>query len=151
MNTEEVVQDILGDFPDDSGSPLVSEEYAARALERSVARLGVDLGQTFVVDDGVVEMSAAAEDLAVLGAKISICQHLRAKASNRGSFSSGDKSMNRSAEAKNWADLEATLRQDYQDRLKRLVPSAADEVLVPGLKPVRYEAGRHAHHHRGCA
>ena len=138
MKLTEVVQDILTDFTDDSGTPLVSEEYATRALERGVARVGVDLGQQFVVEDGEVTMAPAAEELAVLAAKASICQHLRAAAANRVNFSSGDKRVDRSKEASNWAELEATHRQDYQARLQRLAPNANGDVLVPTLSPLIY-------------
>jgi hypothetical protein len=85
------------------------------------------------------------ELLALLGA-IHACQVMRAQTANAFSFASGDKRVDKTKQAGQWAELEASLRAEYRDRLRQVRPEVAQEgddaILTPhGLGAVIYESG----------
>ena len=139
-----ITADILSDFSDETGEALVSEEYVRRALERALAVAGFDLGVTYTLEeDGIVPvMPAAHREVWSLRAKILVCRLLRAQASTRLDFSSGDKRVNRSQEAKHWGDLEKSLLADYMARVKRINPAADESLIQLEAQPLIYTQNR---------
>ena len=140
---EELVADILDDFTNEEGESLIPEEYAQRAAERALPLVATDLDIAYELsgNDVTPEMSGAHRELWLLRSKIGICRFLRSQAASRISFSSGDKRMDRSKEASNWAALEKDLVGEYASRIKRINPAADDSVLSPNARPVIYSRG----------
>jgi hypothetical protein len=134
----ELVADLLGEFVDDEGTALVSEEYLRRSAERALPLVATDLGVAYQLAGDTVTPSMPGEhrELWALRTKIFGCRLLRAQASNRVSFASGDKSMNRSSEAKNWADLEKDLLGEYAARAARINPAADESLLTLEHRPL---------------
>ena len=141
---EELVADILTDFTDEDGSALVSEEYVERAAERSFPLIVADLDEEFELDDSgevTPEMSGPRREIWLTKTKIMVCRFLRARSSSRVNFSSGDKKMDRSKDAANWAALEKDLASEYANRVRRINPAADESVLTTTIYPVRYSRG----------
>ena len=140
---DELVQDILADFTDEEGDALVPEEYMKRAAERALPLLSVDLDVDYELSEGEVSpaMPGDHQELWLLKAKILVCRFLRAQSASRVSFSSGDKKMDRSKEAANWAALEKDLAGEYAERVKKINPTADDSVLSPNTRPLVYTRG----------
>jgi hypothetical protein len=136
----ELVSDLLGEFVDDEGTALVTEAYISRAAERALPLVATDLGVLYELADESVTPSMPGDhrELWVLRAKVFVCRFLRAQASNRISFASGDKSMNRSSEAKNWADLEKDLLAEYAARTSRINPAGDESLLKLELRPLAF-------------
>jgi hypothetical protein len=75
---------------------------------------------------------------------------MRAATANAFSFSSGDKRVDKSGQAANWAKLESDLQATYRARLAALRPEMAEKenyIITPDLRPVICEQGRWRHHH----
>ena len=140
---DELVADVLADFEGDEGEPLVMEAYVHRQAERALPQVAVDLGIAYVLGAGEVfpEMPAGHRELWALQTKVMLCRHLRMQAANRVSFASGDKRMDRSREAANWASLEKALADDYSDRVRRVNPAIDPAVLQMDVVPAVYERG----------
>lgn len=136
--------DILSDFSDETGEALVDEEYVRRALERALPVAGFDLGVAYALEDDVItpEMPGSHREVWSLRAKILVCRLLRAQASTRLDFSSGDKRVNRSQEAKHWGDLEKSLLTDYTARVKRINPAADERLIQLETQPLIYTQNR---------
>ena len=140
---ESLVADILADLTGDDGEPIVAEAYVRRQAERALALVADDLevGYQLAGDTVAPEMPAEHRELWALKTKVLVCRHLRAQAASRVSFASGDKRMDRSKEASNWASLEEAFAGEYTDRLRRINPAVDESVLRPDVRPVVYEAG----------
>ncbi len=135
-----LVQDLQSDFSDDEGTPLLPEEVATRLVERALSTVSADLGVAYELVDGDVEppMPTAHEEIWRLRSKILACRLLRSQAAQRVNFSSGDKSMSRSNEAKTWADLEKDLTTDYSKRVRLQNPENDEAFLHVDVSPVTY-------------
>ena len=93
-------------------------------------------------EDGVdPDMPENHRELWLLRSKILVCRFLRAQSASRVSFSSGDKRMDRSKEASNWAALEKDLAAEYSARVSKLNPAADESVMSPGARPLVYSRG----------
>jgi hypothetical protein len=134
----ELVSDLRGDFLDDEGTALVTDAYLRRAAERALPLVATDLGVAYQLAGEAVTPSMPGDhrELWVLRTKVFVCRLLRAQASNRISFASGDKSMNRSSEAKNWADMEKDLLGEYAARATRINPAADESLLTLEHRPL---------------
>jgi hypothetical protein len=139
----ELVQDILADFTDEEGEALVATEYVTRAAERALPLISSDLDVPYqlVHDDVTPAMPGDHRELWLVRSKILVCRFLRARSASRVSFSSGDKRMDRSREASNWAALEKDLTAEYSARVRKLNPAADDSVLSPETRPLVYSRG----------
>jgi hypothetical protein len=140
---DELVQDILADFTDEEGEPLVAAEYVNRAAERALPPVAADLDVRYQLEDDDVTptMPGDHRELWLLRTKILVCRFLRAQSASRVSFSSGDKRMDRSREASTWADLEKDLAAEYASRVKKINPAADESVLNLNVRPVIYSRG----------
>jgi hypothetical protein len=138
-----LVTDIQGDFTGEDGQPLVLDAYVRRQAERALPVVAGDVLVAYLLDgDEVVPaMSAGHRELWALQTKVLVCRHLRAQAASRVSFSSGDKRMDRSREASNWADLEKAFGDEYAQRVRRENPATDDSVMRIDVHPVVFEAG----------
>ncbi len=141
---EALVADIQADFLGDDDVSLVGEAYATRCAERSLPLIAADVDIPYLLDDDTVtpEMPDLHRELWLLRAKILVCQSLRARASQRISFSSGDKKMDRSKEASNWAELEKALAAEYASRVRRVNPAADDSVISMDVRPRVYKQAK---------
>jgi len=140
---DDLAQDILADFTNEEGEPLVASEYAERAAERALPLVATDLDVLYQLEDGDVtpEMPGDHRELWLVRSKILVCRFLRAQSANRVSFSSGDKKMDRSREASSWAALEKDLASEYAARVKKINPATDDTVLTPNTRPLVYSRG----------
>ena len=82
----------------------------------------------------------------VLLAAIHACQVMRAQTANNFAFASGDKRVDKSHQAKSWAELEDTLQKRYTERVRDINPgmeTGQDGYLLqpPRLTPVLYDQG----------
>ena len=138
-----LVIDILNDFTDEDDEYLVSEVYVRRQAERALPVVSVDLADNYLLDDDNVSpvMADNIREVWAIRTKIMVCRHLRAQASSRVSFSSGDKKVDRSKEAANWAALEKDLRAEYASRVKRINPAADETLITLEAYPVIFERG----------
>ena len=141
---EALVADIQADFLGDDNVSLVGEAYATRCAERSLPLVATDVDVHYLLDDDTVtpDMPDLHRELWLLRAKILVCQSLRARASQRISFSSGDKKMDRSKEASNWADLEKAFAAEYASRVRRVNPAADDSVISLSVTPRVYKQAK---------
>ena len=140
-----LVTDLLAEFKDEEGNGLAPGEYIHRAAERSLPLVAADLGVLYELagDEVTPAMSGEHRELWALRTKVFVCRFLRAQAANRVSFSSADKSMDRSKEAANWASLENDLAAEYAERVKRNNPPADDALLRLDVRPMIYESKGH--------
>ena len=139
----ELVADVQSDFTGDDGEPLVDRDYVQRAAERALPVAAADLGRDYRLEGEIVSPAMPGEhrELWLIRTKILTCRYLRAKAAQRVDFSSGDKSMSRSSEAKNFADLEKDLMEEYAARVKKLNPPTDEILLKLDASPLIYKAG----------
>ena len=138
-----LVIDILNDFTDEDGEYLVSEAYVRRQAERALPVVSADLADNYLLDDDNVSpvMADDIREVWAIRTKIMVCRHLRAQASSRISFSSGDKKMDRSREAANWAALQKDLTDEYAARIKRLNPLADETLIQLEAHPLIFKRG----------
>ena len=138
-----LVADILSDFTGDDGQPQVAESYVRRQSERALPVVAADVLVSYALDGDLVVpgMPAGHRELWALQTKVLVCRFLRAQAASRVSFSSGDKRMDRSREASNWADLEKAFADEYAERVRRENPATDDSVMRIDVHPVVFEAG----------
>ena len=109
-------------------------------------RLARDLRITLSVASGEIapEPEGEARELLLLLGQINACQVMRAATANAFSFSSGDKSVNKTGQPKQWADLEESLTLQYRQRAAQMTPGVHDDdgyIITPEFRPVLYEQG----------
>ena len=138
-----LVADILLDFIDEEGEALAPENYIRRQAERALPVVATDLAVAYLLDNDDVspEMPGDHREVWAIRTKIMVCRHLRAQAASRVNFSSGDKKMDRSKEAANWAALEKDLTAEYASRVKRINPAADETLITLEAYPVIFERG----------
>ncbi len=138
-----LVADILQDFIDEEGDALVADIYVLRQAERALPLVSADLAVSYLLDDNDVlpEMPGDHREVWALRTKIMVCRYLRTQAASRVNFSSGDKKMDRSKEAANWAALEKDLTTEYASRVKRINPAADETLITLDVHPMIFERG----------
>lgn len=139
----ELCADILLDFTGEDGEPLVALEYIRRVAERALPVVACDLAFSYRLEGEAVSPSMPGEhrEAWLIRTKVLVCRLLRAQAAQRVDFSSGDKRMSRSSEAKHFADLEKDLLAEYTALIKRLNPLADDSLLTLEAQPLIYTIG----------
>ena len=133
----------------DPESTRFSDEVLERCVLQSVFPMGRDLGIAFGIENGQVvpEPSGEVQEMLLLLARIHACQWMRAATASAFSFSSGDKSVDKTKQPEHWAKLEADLQNQYRARLKevRSVSGVSDTdaylMRTPDLAPLIYEQG----------
>jgi len=130
----------------DAEKALFSDEVLARCILKGSFRLARDLGVTLSVVAGEIVPAPEGElqELLLLLGQINACQIMRAATANSFSFTSGDKSVNKTGQPKQWAELEETLTLQYKQRVGQRTASVADDdryIITPDFRPVLYEQG----------
>lgn len=125
---------------------IFADEVLARCLLKGAFRLARDLRITLSVASGEIapEPEGEARELLLLLGQINACQVMRAATANAFSFSSGDKSVNKTGQPKQWADLEESLTLQYRQRAAQMTPGVHDDdgyIITPEFRPVLYEQG----------
>lgn len=151
MPLAELTTALRVDLADPQGD-LFTDDVLGRCLLRSVFTLARDLGENYALVGSEIqpEPQGEARELLLLLAQIGACQVMRAATANAFSFSSGDKRVDKSGQAANWAKLEGDLQATYRARLAALRPEVAENenyIITPDLRPVICEQGRWHHHH----
>jgi len=139
----ELAADILLDFTGEDGEPLVALEYIRRAAERALPIVASDLAVPYRLEGEEISPSMPGEhrEVWLIRTKVLVCHLLRAQAAQRVDFSSGDKRMSRSSEAKHFADLEKDLSNEYAALIRHLNPLADETLLNLEAQPLIYKIG----------
>ena len=134
----------------DTAGEMLGDEYLARCVTRAVYAVNKDFGTTFAVNGGDVtpDPSGEQQEFLLLKAHIFVCSLMRSITANNFSFSSGDKSVDKTKQPSFWANLQDDLEKDYKDRVKATNPdsSVVDDadngiMLAPPVRPAIYEQG----------
>jgi hypothetical protein len=141
MALNDLVQAMRIDLGDAEG-----ELFADTALERCVIRaiypVGQDTGLAMKMVNGEIAPTPEGNiaEVLLLLAESYACGIMRGKTANGINISSGDKRVDRSTQAKHWADLEADLLARYRQRITEM--AGGDFFITPPpLRPVMYEQG----------
>jgi len=120
--------------------------FADTALERCVIRAissvsrDTDHVMTLAAGEIVPTPDGFVGELLLLLAESYACGIMRGKTANAVNVSSGDKRIERTNQAKYWAELEADLLSRYRQRVTEL---RGDDLFItpPRVRPVIYEQG----------
>lgn len=141
MTLNDLVQTMRTDLGDTE-----SELFADSALERCVIRAIYPVGQNteqplrLVNGEVTPSLEGNVAEVLLLLAESYACGIMRGKTANGINISSGDKRVDRSSQAKHWADLEADLLAQYRQRITEM--SGGDFFITPPpIRPVLYEQG----------
>lgn len=145
MPLADLITALRTDLADPQGD-LFTDDMLGRCLLRSVFTLSRDMGDSISIVNGEIVPDPLDEtrELLLLLGQIGACQVMRAATANAFSFSSGDKRVDKSSQAANWAKLENDLQATYRARLAALRPATAtgeNYIITPDLQPVIYEQG----------
>ena len=142
MTTSEAIALLRTDLGDPSGE-LLSDNDLLRALTRAVLAVNRDIGRTYAIDGDAISPDPGDEtDLILLRAHAFCCSMLRSAASANFSFSSADKKVDKSMQAKAWGDLEKDLLARYREAIFRINPEMNDGLLpVENMRPQIFEVG----------
>lgn len=126
----------------DPDSTLFADTALERCIIRAIYPVGQDTGQGLTLVDGEITPApeGAIAEVLLLLAQSYACAMMRGKTANAVNVSSGDKRIERSNQAKAWAELEADLLAQYRQRITDM--RGGDFFITPPpLRPVRYEQG----------
>ena len=144
MSVTEAIALLRTDLGDPNGE-LLADNDLLRALTRAVTAVNRDLGRRYAIegDEIIPDPDSGDEtDLILLRAHAFCCSMLRSAASANFAFSSADKKVDKSMQAKAWGDLEKHLLSQYRKAVARLNPEMADGLLqVENMKPQIFEVG----------
>ena len=145
MTVSEFIAVLKTDLGDPDGD-LLAENDLLRALTRALIAVNRDIGRTYAIEgDEIVPDPGSESELILLRAHAFCCSMLRSTASAAFSFASADKRVDKSMQAKAWADLEKDLLARYRETVSRLNPELADGLLpVENMRPQIYEVGTDA-------
>jgi hypothetical protein len=142
MTHAELLAAMRADLGDEDGV-LFSDSTLARCLIRAIYPVREVTGQALLPIHGeiVPAPDGVAAELLVLLAESHACAVMRAKTANAVNVSSGDKRIERTNQAKAWAEMEADLLTRYQQRVTDL---RGGELFVtpPPFMPVIFEQGK---------
>ena len=141
MTLSELISMLRTDLGDAEGA-LFSEATLTRCLLRATILVGHDTGRAMSVSDGeiVPAPDELTTELLLLLAASYACSTMRSQTANAVNISSGDKRIERSNQAKHWADLADDWLARYRQRIAEA--TGGDDFLTPPrLRPVIYEQG----------
>lgn len=141
MKLLELVGAIRIDLGDEE-SDLFADTALQRCVIRAIYPVGQDSGCPLKMVSGEIapEPEGNIAEVLLLLAESYACGIMRGKTANSVNISSGDKRVDRSTQAKHWADLEADLLAQYRQRITEM--SGGDFFITPPpLRPVMYEQG----------
>ena len=134
----------------DAAGELIGDNDVLRALTRAILAVNRDIGGHYQIagEEITPDLTVDDVDLVVLRAHAFCCSMLRSAASANFSFSSGDKRVDKTMQARAWGDLEKDLLDRYREAVARINPTLADGLLdVGNIRPQIFEVGRHRHDH----
>ena len=147
MTVSEAIALLRTDLGDSSGD-LLAENDLLRALTRAVTAVNRDLGREYAIEgDEIIPDPGSGDetDLILLRAHAFCCSMLRSAASANFAFSSADKKVDKSMQAKDWGDLEKDLLARYREAVSRINPEMNDGLLpVENMRPQIFEVGSDA-------
>ena len=132
----------------DTAGEMLGDEYLTRCVTRAVYAVNKDFGTTFAVNGGDVtpDPSGEQQEFLLLKAHINVCSLMRSITANNFSFSSGDKTVDKTKQPSFWANLQGDLEKDYKERAKAANPdsSVVDDpdngiMVTPSLSPAIFE------------
>ena len=141
MTISELVMAMRTDLGDPD-STLFADAALERCLIRAIYPVRQDTGATLLPLHGeiVPAPDGLVAELLILLAEIYACGIMRGKTANAVNVSSGDKRIERTNQAKSWAELESDLLAQYRQRVTDM--TGGDLFITPPhLLPVLYEAG----------
>ncbi|MHB9129965.1 MAG: hypothetical protein ACYDBB_02610 [Armatimonadota bacterium] len=126
----------------DTDAVLFSDAALERCLTRAIYPVRQDTGAALLPMNGeiVPAPDGIVAEVLLLLAESYACGIMRGKTANAVNVSSGDKRIERTHQAKYWAELEVDLFARYRQRITDL---SGGEVFIipPRIQPVIYEAG----------
>ena len=141
MTLSELIQAMRTDLGDPDGV-LFADSALERCVIRAISSVSQDTRHvmTLVAGEIVPAPEGLIAELLLLLAESYACSNMRAKTANAVNVSSGDKRIERTNQAKYWAELEADLLARYRQRVTELQGSDLF-ITPPRLMPVIYEQG----------
>jgi len=141
MSLQELIAAMLVDLGD-SESDLFTETALERCVIRAIYPVGQDTGQTMTLVHGEITPApeGAIAEVLLLLAESYACAVMRGKVANAVNVSSGDKRIERSNQAKSWAELEADLLAQYRQRITDM-RGGEYFITPPRFTPVLFEQG----------
>jgi hypothetical protein len=141
MTRSELISAMRTDLGDPDGT-LFADPALERCLTRAIYPVRQDTGAALLPMNG--EIVPAPEGLVaevlLLLAESYACGIMRGKTANAVNVSSGDKRIERSNQAKSWAEMEADLLAQYQQRVTEM--QGGDFFITPPrMVPVMFEQG----------
>lgn len=141
MTLNELVIAMRTDLGDPDGA-LFADTALERCVIRAIYPVGQDTGQRLTLVHG--EITPAPEgviaEVLLLLAESYACGIMRGKTANAVNVSSGDKRIERSNQAKSWAELEADLLAQYRQQITDM--SGGDFFITPPrFTPMLFEQG----------
>ena len=144
MTISEAIALLRTDLGDSSGE-LLADNDLLRALTRAVTVINRDIGRSYAIEgDEIIPdpFSSNEYDLILLRAHAFCCSMLRSAASANFAFSSADKKVDKSMQAKAWGELEKDLLARYREAVSRINPEMNDGLLlVDNITPQIFEVG----------
>ena len=144
MTLAELIQAMRTDLGDPDGA-LFADPALERCLIRAIYPVRQDTGAALLPINGeiVPAPDGLVAELLLLLAESYACSIMRGKTANAVNVSSGDKRIERTNQAKYWAELEADLLARYRQRVTEL--QGGDLFITPPrVRPVIYEQGSEA-------
>ncbi len=121
---------------------LFSDSALERCVIRAISPVRQDTGQPLLPINGEIIPTPNGDitEVLLLLAESYACGIMRGKTANAVSITSGDKRLDRSHQAKYWAELETDLLGRYR---QRIVEMRGGEFFItpPRFQPVMFEAG----------
>ena len=141
MTLSELIQAMRTDLGDPDGV-LFADPALERCLLRAISSVNQDTSHvmTLVAGEIVPAPEGLTAELLLLLAESYACSIMRGKTANAVNVSSGDKRIERTSQAKYWAELEADLLARYRQRVTELQGSELF-ITPPRLRPVIFEQG----------
>lgn len=141
MTLNELTQAMRTDLGDSDGD-LLTDAALIRCVIRAIYPVGQDTRHPMQLVNGEIAPPPEGNlcEALLLLAESYACGIMRGKAATLVNISSGDKRVDRSAQAKHWADLEADLLAQYRQRITDM--TGGDFFITPPpVRPVLYEQG----------
>ena len=129
----------------DSEAAVLDESYLLRALERVVVTVNQDLGQSYLTTLTTIVPDPTPDHLEALLLQAQACvyQMMETQAAGAFSFQSGDKKVDKTAQAKAYADLLAQALKAYKEKIKAINPAYQDpasDLFLPNFhQPTVFE------------
>ena len=129
----------------DSEAATLDDGYLLRAMDRAVVAVNQDLGTAYLTTLTTLVSDPPADHLEALLIKARVCiyQMMQTQAAGAFSFTSGDKKVDKTAQADAYADLVAQGEKAYKEKVKAIKPDYQDpgsDLFLPNFhQPAVFE------------